>query len=130
VRNLARLGRGTVVLRWLQLGFGRTSATTDAQATPRNLQGFLDGTNDIKGDDEARLARHVFVGDEEPQAWFRGGTYLVARRIRMLSESWDRASLDEQEETIGRAKSSGAPLGGRHEHDAVDLAAGARTGSR
>jgi deferrochelatase/peroxidase EfeB len=89
VRNLARLGRGTVVLRWLQLGFGRTSATTDAQRTPRNLQGFLDGTNNLEGDDEALLAQHVWVGDEEPQVWFRGGTYLVARRIRMLIEAWD-----------------------------------------
>ena len=47
VRNLARIGRGSVVMRWSQLGFGRTAATTRAQDTPRNLMGFKDGTNNI-----------------------------------------------------------------------------------
>jgi deferrochelatase/peroxidase EfeB len=67
------------------------------------------------------MNRFVWVGKEEPQAWFRGGSYLVARRIRMLIESWDRSSLAEQEATIGRRKISGAPLTGRKEHDTVDL---------
>src|SRR5690606_29577274 len=40
VRNLARLGRGIVDMRWSQLGFGRTSKPSDAQQTPRNLMGF------------------------------------------------------------------------------------------
>jgi deferrochelatase/peroxidase EfeB len=123
VRNLARIGRGTVVLRWTQLGFGRTSSTTSTQSTPRNLQGFKDGTNNLRGDDAAAMADHVWIGDDEPQRWMRGGTYMVCRRIRMLIESWDRASLQDQEATIGRHKVSGAPLGGVHEHDTVDLRA-------
>jgi deferrochelatase/peroxidase EfeB len=52
-----------------------------------------------------------------------GGTYLVARRIRMLIEVWDRASLQDQEETMGRKKISGAPLGGSAEFDPVKLSA-------
>jgi deferrochelatase/peroxidase EfeB len=124
VRNLARIGRGAVTVRWSQLGFGRTSSTSRAQATPRNLLGFKDGTRNLKAEDAADLARHVWVaGDRSGEpAWLRGGTYLVARRIRMLIEVWDRASLGDQEQTIGRHKASGAPLGGRAEFDAPNLA--------
>ena len=121
VRELGRLGLGAAVLRWAQLGFGRTSSTTAAQETPRNLQGFKDGTNNLRADDEGEMNRFVWVGDEEPQAWFRGGSYLVARRIRMLINSWDRTALGEQEKTIGRRKLSGAPLTGQNEDDPVDL---------
>jgi deferrochelatase/peroxidase EfeB len=117
VRNLARIGRGLVTVRWSQLGFGRTSTTSRAQATPRNLMGFKDGTANIKLEDPEALAQHVWVGGDRPgePAWLRGGSYLVARRIRMLIEVWDRAPLKTQEETIGRTKVIGAPLGGTDE---------------
>jgi deferrochelatase/peroxidase EfeB len=122
VRNLARIGRGTVTMRWSQLGFGRTSRTTRDQVTPRNLMGFKDGTNNLTAEDVAELDRFVWTGDDAPP-WFRGGTYLVARRIRMLIEVWDRASLTDQEQTIGRHKATGAPLGAGTEHHPVDLRA-------
>jgi deferrochelatase/peroxidase EfeB len=123
VRNLARLARGAVVMRWTQLGFGRAASTSRTAATPRNLQGFKDGTNNLDAGDAAAMRRFVWLGDDEPQAWMRGGTYAVTRRIRMLVEKWDGSSLDDQEETIGRKKLSGAPLGERREHDPVDLSA-------
>jgi deferrochelatase/peroxidase EfeB len=47
IRNFSRMGRGVVTMRWSQLGFGRTSTSSSAQATPRNLMGFKDGTNNI-----------------------------------------------------------------------------------
>ncbi|MDQ3607744.1 MAG: iron uptake transporter deferrochelatase/peroxidase subunit [Actinomycetota bacterium] len=122
LRNLTRIGRGAVVLRWSQLGFGRTSTTSRAQATPRNLMGLKDGTNNVRAEDEGDLERWVWVGDEGP-AWLRGGTVMVTRRIRMLLEVWDRASLADQEQTIGRHKASGAPLGADDEFAPVDLAA-------
>jgi deferrochelatase/peroxidase EfeB len=128
VRNLARIGRGIVVMRWSQLGFGRTSSTSRAQDTPRNLMGFKDGTNNLKLEDEQGLAQHVWAGPADDPKWMRGGTYLVTRRIRMLIEVWDRASLADQEATIGREKVDGAPLGGRHEHDEVDLTARTQAG--
>ena len=45
---------------------------------------------------------------------------MVTRRIRMLIEAWDRTALGEQEQTIGRHKDSGAPLGEQAEFDTVD----------
>jgi len=119
VRNLARIGRGSVVMRWSQLGFGRTSTTSRSQSTPRNLMGFKDGTKNIRAEDVELMRRHVWV---DTPGWMRGGTYMVTRRIRMLIEVWDRASLKDQEDTIGRLKESGAPIGGRNEMDPVNAA--------
>src|SRR5262249_25722622 len=121
--NLARLALGTASIRWFQLGFGRTSSTSSAQVTPRNLQGFKDGTNNIVGEDVEAMNRFVWVGAETDQPWMRDGSYLVARRIRLRVESWDRTAVGEQEAVIGRDKTTGAPLGGSAEHDPVDLAA-------
>jgi deferrochelatase/peroxidase EfeB len=122
IRNLARIGRGTVVMRWSQLGFGRTASTSRSQETPRNLMGFKDGTANIKAEDTEAMDRFVWVGGEGP-AWMRGGSYLVTRRIRMLLEIWDRSALADQEETIGRDKYAGAPLGGSDEFEPLDLKA-------
>lgn len=128
VRNLARAARGSAVLRWTQLGFGRTSSTTSDQVTLRNLQGFKDGTNNLHGEDTEAMRRYVWVGSEEPNRWFQGGTYLVTRRIRMFIEAWDRDTLGDQQNVIGRFKASGAPLTGKEEHDTVDLKARAGDG--
>ena len=120
IRNLGRIGRGTVAVRWSQLGFGRTASTSHAQETPRNLMGMKDGTANIRGEDAEDMEKFVWVGGEGP-AWMRGGTYMVTRRIRMLLEVWDRAPLQDQERTIGRHKYSGAPLGGRDELEPLPL---------
>jgi deferrochelatase/peroxidase EfeB len=122
VRNLARIGRGVVAMRWSQLGFGRTASTSRSQDTPRNLMGLKDGTANIRAEDTEAMERFVWVGNEGP-AWMRGGSYLVTRRIRMLLEVWDRTSLLDQERTIGRHKYSGAPLGGRDEFEPLPLEA-------
>ncbi|WP_426989588.1 iron uptake transporter deferrochelatase/peroxidase subunit [Pseudarthrobacter sp. Y6] len=123
IRNLARIGFGTVRVRWSQLGFGRTSSTS-RQQTPRNLFGFKDGTNNLKAEDTSLLQEHVWAGagSRPEEAWMQGGSYLVARRIRMHIEIWDRTSLREQEQLIGRTKSEGAPLSGGKEFTAPDFA--------
>lgn len=123
IRNLARIGFGTVSVRWSQLGFGRTSSTTAGQDTPRNLFGFKDGTMNILADETDELARHVWVdpADDPSADWLAGGSYLVARRIAMTIEVWDRQPLGDQERFIGRTKGSGAPLSGGQEFDEPDF---------
>lgn len=123
VRNLVRMGFGSTSVRWSQLGFGRTSSTSTAQATPRNLFGFKDGTTNVKAEDPAALADQVWVAPGDGPAWLDGGSYLVARRIRMHVEIWDRTSLAEQETIIGRTKDAGAAFGSAAEFDPADLAA-------
>jgi deferrochelatase/peroxidase EfeB len=123
IRNLARIGFGRVAVRYSQLGFGRTSSTSKAQATPRNLFGFKDGTNNLKLEDTAKLEQQLWVQPEDGPDWMAGGSYLVSRRIRMNIEIWDRTSLSEQEAIIGRGKGTGAPLGKADEFDAIDFAA-------
>jgi deferrochelatase/peroxidase EfeB len=125
VRNLARTGMGVVAHNWMELGFGRTSTTSTAQQTPRNLLGFKDGTRNIKAEQAGLMDSYVWVGQEADQPWMRGGSYLVARKIKMFIENWDRDYLRDQENVIGRAKSSGAPLSGGSEFTEPDFAAAA-----
>jgi deferrochelatase/peroxidase EfeB len=125
VRNLIRLGFGIVSVRWSQLGFGRTSSTSTTQATPRNLFGFKDGTANIKAEETSAVGEFVWVAPSDvpgPAGWMAGGSYLVARRIRMHIEVWDRTNLQDQEVIIGRTKAAGAPLGKEQEFDEPDFA--------
>jgi deferrochelatase/peroxidase EfeB len=120
VHDLIRLASPTAVPRWALAGFGNTS-NSRTQRTPRNLMGFKDGTNNIKIEDRAALDEFVWAGSPESPTWMRGGSYMVLRRIAMLFGHWDEISLVAQEQTFGRHKVSGAPLGGVHEHDRVNL---------
>ncbi|WP_406288168.1 iron uptake transporter deferrochelatase/peroxidase subunit [Streptomyces sp. NBC_00209] len=117
IRNLARIGMGRTAIRWSQLGFGKTSSTTPDDRTPRNMLGFKDGTRNISGTDTAALGTHVWAGEGDGPDWMTGGSYLVARRIRMHIETWDRTSLQEQEDVFGRDKGEGAPVGKSKERD-------------
>jgi deferrochelatase/peroxidase EfeB len=123
-RELARLGYGVAEIRWAQTGF--LPRTPNAE-TPRNLMGFKDGTNNPRVAETAAspdIPRNfedvVWVG-EEGLEWMRGGSYLVARRIRISLEHWDRTEVDFQEQVIGRHKYSGAPIGKSNEKDPLDL---------
>ena len=120
IHNLSRLALGTATLRFVQSGFGRTAAPGAGQPTPRNLLGFHDGTANPDPSNDAAMRRIVWV-DGGDQEWMVGGSYLVARRVRIHLEQWDRSTVEEQERTIGRMKVSGAPLGGTHEDQPVDL---------
>ncbi|WP_285062733.1 iron uptake transporter deferrochelatase/peroxidase subunit [Frigoribacterium sp. ME-P-080] len=128
IRNLSRIAFGRASLRWSQLGFGRTSSTTRGQTTPRNLFGFKDGTANVKAEDVTAVEDGVWATASDGAGWMSGGSYLVARKIRMTIETWDHASLAEQQTVVGRDKGEGAPLSGGTEFTAPDFAASAPTG--
>ncbi len=124
VRQLARLAYGKAKLRWAQTGY---MTRPGGETTPRNLMGFKDGTSNPSTSDHQAMAKFVWVGDEGPD-WMKGGSYVVARRIRIALERWDRMKVAFQEQTIGRHKYSGAPLGGEDEFDPLDLGASGKDG--
>ena len=117
---------GVVEHNWMELGFGRTSTTSTAEATPRNLLGFKDGTRNIKAEQTELMNQYVWVGPETDQAWLRGGSYLVARKIRMFVENWDRDYLQDQENVIGRSKVSRRTAVGRDRVHRAELRARGR----
>lgn len=123
IRNLARIARGTAVLRWTQEGFQRTGEADPQGGTPRNLLGFKDGTGNPDVTDEAEMNRVVWQGSGDGPAWMNGGTYMAVRRVRFRIEVWDRSTLSDQEATFGRHRQSGAPMGAKNEFDKLDLKA-------
>ena len=121
VRNLVRIAFGRASVRYSQMGFGRTSSTSSAQVTARNLLGFKDGTANIKVEDKKDVEDFVWVHPDEGPDWLVGGSYLVTRKIDMRIETWDREPLQGQESIIGRTKGSGGPLSGGDEFDEIDF---------
>ena len=124
VRQLMRLANGVVTVRWVQTGF---LAGYDPDKTPRNLMGFKDGTANVATKDAKALDQFVWVGDEGG-AWMKSGSYVVARPIRIALEHWDQMKLVFQEQTVGRHKASGAPIGGKDEFEAADFDANDENG--
>ena len=117
IRQLSRLAYGAATIRWVQPGF--LSMNTAHPETPRNLMGFKDGTMNPVVTDPVAMDKFIWVGAEA--GWMNGGSYLVARPIRIALEHWDRMKLAFQEQVIGRHKVSGAPLGKQKEFDSLDL---------
>ncbi|KXP07859.1 Dyp-type peroxidase [Tsukamurella pseudospumae] len=115
LRDLSRAGRGGLAPRWRQDG---SQPSPRPDGAPRNHFGFKDGTSNVRPEEFDRL---VWL-DDAAQPWTRGGTFLVVRLIRMLTEFWDRISLSEQENIFGRDRASGAPLDGSTELDAPQYA--------
>ncbi|MGE6226463.1 Dyp-type peroxidase [Paenibacillus chitinolyticus] len=117
IRNLAAAAIEMAVIRWVQTGFIDDS---DGH-TPRNLFGFKDGTANIELESEQGKENYVWVDSSKGPAWMTNGTYLVARKIRMDMEKWERTFDIKQEAIFGRSKNSGAPIGMHDEFDAVSM---------
>ncbi|WP_420717745.1 iron uptake transporter deferrochelatase/peroxidase subunit [Streptomyces sp. H27-S2] len=111
-------------VRWQMNGFNRSPGATGTPMTARNLMGQIDGTGNPKPA-EPDFDRRVFVPGTGPgpaeHAWMAGGSYAVVRRIRMLLDDWDKQSLVQQEQVIGRTKATGAPLTGGGETTEPEL---------
>lgn len=117
VRNLIRAASGKVTLKWSQAGFNSYPVKDNKKQTPRNLFGFKDGTGNLNTKDPKELDAVVWIQPGESASWLSGGTYLVARRIQMHLETWDRTALNAQEATFGRHRDSGAPFEKQNEFD-------------
>ncbi len=105
IHALAARSTAFVKLRWMQSGFLGTTNTSSARP-PRNLLGFHDGIVNPSGPD---LESVVWV-NSGGKGWMRNGTYLVVRRIRANLATWDAEVLEEQQEILGRVRSTGARL--------------------
>ena len=119
VRRLAKLASGIATMRWAQMGF---SGGFKHGETGRNQMGFKDGTVNVPANDPKAMNEFIWVGDEGP-GWMQGGSYMVIRPIRISLDHWDDMNTAFQEETVGRQKISGAPIGKKNEFDKLDLTA-------
>lgn len=90
--------------------------------------GFKDGNTNVPSIDPVVMNKMVWVGAEGPRG-MSGGSYMVIRPMRISVEHWDDMKTSFQEETVGRHKPSGAPIGKQHEFDALDLEATDKDGN-
>ncbi|MFK0255357.1 iron uptake transporter deferrochelatase/peroxidase subunit [Streptomyces sp. NPDC090445] len=124
LRSLQKDAGDAARIRWQMNGFNRSPGATATPMTARNLMGQVDGTNNPKPA-QPDFDKRIFVPAAGPgpaeHAWMGGGSYAVVRRIRMLLDEWDKRSLAQQEQVIGRTKATGAPLTGGTETSRMEL---------
>ena len=71
----------------------------------RDLMGFVDGTENPRGDAAAEAA---LIGEED--ARFAGGSYVIVQKYLHDLDGWNQLSTEAQEKIIGRKKLSDIEL--------------------
>lgn len=118
VRTLTRDARPFATVAWVQRGFVRSRGAVPEGQTPRNLLGQIDGSIQPAAD---KVAATVWSNDGPD--WFRGGTMLVLRRIRLDLDRWEALGRADRDLVLGRRLDDGAPLTGGGEKTPADLEA-------
>lgn len=120
VQAVVDAARGTAHVRWSMRGFSTSlAAKKEPSATPRNLMGHKDGSNNPEPG-SGLFDATVWAKADGPE-WMVGGSYLVFRRIRTMLDRWYGEPPEQREAVIGRTLDTGAPLGLEHESDDPDL---------
>ena len=66
LRQVMRVTRGEMTLRWMVEGFNRRSRPQPGKAPARNLMGFLDGTSNLDTSDDDLMRHYVWVARDDP----------------------------------------------------------------
>ncbi|MGH3164367.1 MAG: hypothetical protein ACRDN0_00545 [Trebonia sp.] len=102
LRDITTNTRGGMHPNWRIERF--SSSARPAGTVPRNHLGFMDGIANPSVTNSAQMNDLVWIqpGTAGEPAWTVGGSYLVVRLIRQLTEFWDRVDIYEQQLMIGR----------------------------
>jgi deferrochelatase/peroxidase EfeB len=108
-RSFVSIAAGRARTRWTH--FGSIQPAESPERAPRNHFGFDDGLVDSTEFPGDGIAEHVFVGQTFGSfGWLTGASFLVFRKMPMLTADWDAESVAKQERILGRDKKSGALL--------------------
>jgi deferrochelatase/peroxidase EfeB len=118
LREIMRVLDGAFAIRWTLDGFVGENRGPTTRSSTRNLFAFRDGTANPDVGDSELMDKLVWVKRGQGPAWTAEGSFQVVRVIRMHVEFWDRVGLQEQQNMIGRVRTTGAPLGGTNEFQA------------
>ena len=109
---LRRDARPFATVRWQQRGFTNAAGVNEGNV-PRNLLGQIDGIVNPKFGSE-KFANTVWRKD--------GGTLMVARRIQMNLDTWDKLSTAGKTRVTGRKMSDGTKRQVQQDNAHVKLA--------
>ncbi|MFF7717536.1 Dyp-type peroxidase [Streptomyces sp. NPDC007988] len=108
-------------VRWQLDGHRPESREEHGKTLTRNPFHFTEGFGNPSSEREAAERALVRAGQGEPD-WAVGGTYQVVRIVRLATELWDKDSVEEQEQIIGRRR-DGRWLDGTPDGDEPNFAA-------